>query len=229
MSDEALPPERDLPPPPRWKAAVWTFLFVFLALLPLLGIVVRCAQWAYDEWAFDQESPSYTLVPTVLLALASGAAALLGWGGARKARRVIRGREPVPDYGVAVGLGVLALGGYFASIVGPKAGELIRNANEGAVRGNLGAVRSALSIYYGDLEGAYPEDLRSLTVAGKYMTVIPAANIPVYHRGSARVRAGAPDDTGGWAYNNRLGDANYGSLWVNCTHTDVKGSVWTAY
>lgn len=39
---------------------------------------------------------------------------------------------------------------------------------------NLGALRSALSLYYGDLEGQYPEDITALTVGGKSLTTIPA-------------------------------------------------------
>ena len=127
---------------------------------------------------------------------------------------------------------VVAIIGILAAIAIPKFAELIRKSNEGASKGNLGSIRSALSIYYGDMEGQYPVDLNSLTVNGKYMTAIPKAKVPNWHADSASVnQAAAPvsDSAGGWAYDNIATDSNFGSLWVNCTHTDTKGSIWTAY
>ncbi len=59
---------------------------------------------------------------------------------------------------------VVAIIGILAAIAIPKFAELIRKSNEGASKGNLGAIRSALSIYYGDLEGTYPANVGALTV-----------------------------------------------------------------
>jgi prepilin-type N-terminal cleavage/methylation domain-containing protein len=127
---------------------------------------------------------------------------------------------------------VVAIIGILAAIAIPKFAELIRKSNEGSSKGNLGAVRSALSIYYGDMEGLYPVELISLTQNGKYMASIPKGKAPNYHPDSAAINTGstnAVNDAGGWAYDNVPGDANFGTLWVNCTHTDTKGSVWTTY
>jgi hypothetical protein len=97
-------------------------------------------------------------------------------------------------------------------------------------KGNLGALRSALSIYYGDLEGQYPEDLSALTVGGKYLTSIPAVGPLGIHPASSKSRSGTRlTDEGGWLYNNIPKDANVGNVMINCTHTDVKGSVWAMY
>lgn len=96
--------------------------------------------------------------------------------------------------------------------------------------GHLGALRSALSIYYGDLEGVYPRSLDALTVNGKYLKDIPDAKVPGAHQASSSVLLGkTPDDAGGWLYNNVQGDANVGNVMVNCTHTDYKGSTWVSY
>ena len=126
---------------------------------------------------------------------------------------------------------VVAILGILAAIVIPKFADLVRKSNEGASRGNLGALRSALSIYYGDNEGQYPTDnLASLTVNGKYLTAIPMAKTPNYHPDSATVTTQtSSNDTGGWSYDNTVGDPNFGTVWVNCTHTDTKGNVWTTY
>lgn len=101
----------------------------------------------------------------------------------------------------------------------------------GATKGNLGAIRSSLSIYYGDMEGYYPLTPYALTVSGKYMWKIPKTQKVGPHPDSAHVAYGSvSNDAGGWLYANDPADkANYGTLWVNCTHTDRKGSAWTSY
>jgi len=132
---------------------------------------------------------------------------------------------------------VVAIIGILAAIAIPKFAELIRKSSEGASKGNLGSLRSALSIYYGDMEGQYPVDVSALTIAGKYLTVLPNAKAPNYHADSsvpvladaaAEVTAGATG-AGGWWYIAVQTDANIGAVMVNCTHTDTKGSVWTVY
>src|SRR5882672_7951405 len=75
---------------------------------------------------------------------------------------------------------VVAIIGILAAIAIPKFSQLITKGNEANTKGNLGAIRSALSIYYGDTEGSYPStsDLSGLTNNSKYMTVIPVAKLP---------------------------------------------------
>ena len=127
---------------------------------------------------------------------------------------------------------VVAIIGILAAIAIPKFAELIRKSSEGASKGNLGSLRSALSIYYGDMEGQYPQNASALTVSGKYLTAVPVAKAPNYHVDSSVEATGAMtslDGAGGWWYVNIMTDANVGSILVNCTHTDTKGSVWTVY
>src|SRR3982751_371983 len=75
---------------------------------------------------------------------------------------------------------VVAIIGILAAIAIPKFSQLITKGNEANTKGNLGAIRSALSIYYGDTEGAYPvtSDLSGLTLNSKYMTSVPVAKLP---------------------------------------------------
>jgi type II secretory pathway pseudopilin PulG len=127
---------------------------------------------------------------------------------------------------------VVAIIGILAAIAIPKFAELIRKSGEGASKGNLGALRSAISIYYGDMSGVYPAQLISLTISGKYLSSVPLAKTPNYHADSSSENDGllaAETGTGGWFYNNVFGDGNYGNMIVNCSHTDSKGTVWTAY
>lgn len=119
------------------------------------------------------------------------------------------------------------------SILAVKVTDGIRKAKEGATLGNLGAIRSALSIYYADQGTTFPSTVGSLTVGGQYLKAIPPTSWANYHQDTAVVKEGpgssAIDDSGGWAYDNDPNDADFGKIWVNCTHTDIKGSSWTTY
>src|SRR6185503_6331222 len=69
---------------------------------------------------------------------------------------------------------VVAIIGILAAIAIPKFADLVTKSKEAAVKGTLGALRSAISIYYGDMEGTYPVNLfLGLAVDNKYM---PAVN-----------------------------------------------------
>jgi prepilin-type N-terminal cleavage/methylation domain-containing protein len=127
---------------------------------------------------------------------------------------------------------VVAIIGILAAIAIPKFASLIRKSGEGASKGNLGSIRSSLSIYYGDMEGVYPAQIGALTVAGKYLSTVPVAKVPNYHADSSvEVDAliSAETGAGGWNYDNVTTDANFGSMIVNCSHTDSKGTIWTQY
>jgi len=127
---------------------------------------------------------------------------------------------------------VVAIIGVLAAIAVPKFADLIRKSGEGASRGNLGSLRSALTVYYGDMEGQYPTRLSALTIGGKYLSVIGPSKTPSYHSDTIAEYDALPSaatDTGEWLYDNSVGDANLGSLEINCSHTDTKGLVWTSY
>jgi prepilin-type N-terminal cleavage/methylation domain-containing protein len=132
---------------------------------------------------------------------------------------------------------VVAIIGILAAIAIPKFSQLITKGNEANTKGNLGSLRSALSIYYGDTEGQYPaDDLTSLTSSSKYMTAIPVAKLPAVssyntgHADSAGVtQETTPGDGGGWSYDNTSTDNNWGRILVRCTHSDSRGNLWTSY
>src|SRR6266480_3591085 len=75
---------------------------------------------------------------------------------------------------------VVAIIGILAAVAIPKFADLVTKSKEAAVKGNLGAVRSALSIYYGDMEGVYPSNLSDgLTTNSKYLPVTSMGNFTV--------------------------------------------------
>lgn len=126
---------------------------------------------------------------------------------------------------------VVAILGIVATIAFPRFGAMIRSANEKASQGKLGTLRSALSIYNVDTEGMYPADLTPITQPGsKYLS----GTFSIYtsdHGNSSTVEVLAAKDltadTGTLGYINSGGDA--GAVWVQCTHTDMKGKVWNSY
>ncbi len=224
-----IPPESLSPP--HNNSPWWIALHVVLFLLPLVGLVLAALAAAAVHVGLLLKGSLSAIAPALACAAVAAGA---GWRlklGSRKIRLMALGWEPAaaPSLLRAIGAAAGVLG-ILALVLILKMNELLRSPNEKATRGTLGAIRSALSIYYGDMEGLYPDDMNALTVGGKYLPEMPKAKTPVHHRSSARVLNGPqPDDSGGWYYNNVPLDPNVGSLQVNCTHTDVKGSVWTVY
>lgn len=228
--------EKPAPPPPeqppvssavRWLAGLTAgWLLPNSAALALMAALfffavpfaLVCGFIAHACWSRGQEA----------LALAKGSrlrTVTNGWTGTKTLVPLRHGLGGGISLGLAGVFGWLLM---FAAV--SKFGELTRKGNEGAAKGGLGSIRSALSIYYGDLEGQYPSDLAALTVGGKYLANLPKAKAPHYHRDSSAVRYGkAADDAGGWLFNNITGDADRGTVLINCTHTDTRGSVWTVY
>ena len=137
---------------------------------------------------------------------------------------------------------VVAIIGILAAIAIPQFANLVAKSQEGRCKANLGTIRSALSIYYGDLEGWYPtkpNTLDSLTLNGRYLQVMPSADLPktsnsAGHAATPQVTNAAPVEptVGGWYYNNNtaaLGAGSWGQILVNCVHQDLRASVWSTY
>src|SRR3954470_14169127 len=132
---------------------------------------------------------------------------------------------------------VVAIIGILAAIAIPKFSQLITKGNEANTKENLGAIRSALSIYYGDTEGFYPSDtLTSLTNASKYMNAIPVAKYPSvatfnpgHGDGSTVTGEVTAAEHGGWSYDSTSADPNWGRLLTACAHSDSRGTIWTSY
>lgn len=127
---------------------------------------------------------------------------------------------------------VIAIIGILAAVAVTRFGGVMNNAKEGATRGALSSVRSALEIYYGDNLGHPTDDLSSLTSEARYISSLPIVKLPgTGHPENRHVAVGASTaaavtDIGGWAYVNDPASAAYGTLLVNCTHADAKGRRW---
>lgn len=151
---------------------------------------------------------------------------------------------------------VVAIIGILAAVAVPKFADLVTKSKEASVKGQLGSVRSALSIYYGDTEGSYPSDMfTALTTNNKYMPAVAGQSslgrfaVPAESTsspvnpghtndffanasgsGAVLYAANAVADDGTAALVTDDGSTNHvGEVYVNCTHKDTKGQQWTGY
>jgi prepilin-type N-terminal cleavage/methylation domain-containing protein len=144
---------------------------------------------------------------------------------------------------------VVAIIGILAVVAIPKFADLIRKSEEGATKGNLGTLRSTISIYYSEAEGWFPIPTASgdstvpgslgsiLTMQnGKYIEEIPKVYCPPYHQKDTAITidVSTADESsmpGLWGYKSQNDglERPWGDIWVNCTHTDTKGVLWGMY
>ncbi len=150
----------------------------------------------------------------------------LGW----TAWKVARGERPAAS-GPAMTVGaliVLALGVGGYDLLFRQGGAIfMKGVMQRSIMSDLGSLRSALSIYYGENEGQYPADL-SVFISDKYLPRgIPKAHLE-WHPDSREVLVlgdtGQLTDAGGWAYSR-----SSGTVLINCTHTDVRDRSMSAY
>ena len=134
---------------------------------------------------------------------------------------------------------VVAIIGILAAIAIPKFADLINKSKEGATKGALASVRSAIQVYYGDSEGWFPADNLAVLIAnGKYINSIPQAKLPTTgHADSNTVTAftqstaAVASDGGGWSYvNDPTATGAWGNFAASCIHQDIaKKQTWSAF
>ena len=141
---------------------------------------------------------------------------------------------------------VVAIIGILSAVAIPKFADLLVKSQEGATKGNLGRLRSAISIYYSDMEGYFPmgssasntnnSTLLSTTLVPKYINAIPQAKLRWHqHQNklyihSQQVPHNHDATYGHWAYDGiKPQTTGWGHLWVMCTHTDKNGVHWSTY
>lgn len=153
---------------------------------------------------------------------------------------------------------VVAIIGVLAAVAIPKFADMLEKSREGATKGNLSAIKSAIANYYADQQGTNPGTLDtnsySIIAAEKFPAFIPQyidqlpgvkatgkfpangpnaqgpGKVPAY---SALVFAGglatAPAvNSTGTGYGWRYDKAD-GAFWVNSTMLDMSGKAYTMY
>jgi prepilin-type N-terminal cleavage/methylation domain-containing protein len=135
---------------------------------------------------------------------------------------------------------VVAIIGILAAVAIPRFGTMIKRAKEGATKGNLGVLRSALSMYYGEQEGYYPQangtDSFAPLISKGFIDAVPATKGIVGHPDSTS--PGVEDETTGsvyvpshtcdssaaakWGYSCQS-DRDTAVVYVYCNGNDTKG------
>ncbi|MFH1074681.1 MAG: type II secretion system protein [Candidatus Firestonebacteria bacterium] len=124
---------------------------------------------------------------------------------------------------------VVAIIGILAAVAIPRFAQMLDKSREGATKGNLSAIRSAVSIYYSEKEGVWPADLS--TSFTSYLYPIPPAKAnQLGNVSTVTLAADVPTSAStGWAYVTTAGATYVGNVFCNSTATDTKGSSFTLY
>lgn len=135
---------------------------------------------------------------------------------------------------------VVAIIGILAAVAIPKFADMMRKSREGATKGMLTTLRSAITVYAANSDGTYPMD-RLETLIPNYLEYIPTHRLTHYHVAAAAVKNNNDYgmggmlvmDTGEWLYWNRsdwtLNNKQWGAIWVGCSHTDTQTERITAW
>ncbi|MDR3049656.1 MAG: hypothetical protein LBV16_07485 [Elusimicrobiota bacterium] len=115
---------------------------------------------------------------------------------------------------------------------------VLNAANEKAAKKNLIALRSAVALYYSDNGGSYPSAniVQEISVSQKYINKIPFVRLSDHKKSNAiAIIEGNSDknlDTGGWTYKSDDEKDNTGKrkgdIWLNCSHKNLDGNVWSS-
>ncbi|MFA6317893.1 MAG: hypothetical protein WC943_10780 [Elusimicrobiota bacterium] len=110
--------------------------------------------------------------------------------------------------------------------------DLRRIGAESKARETLLEVRQKLSAFIGQNKGRPPRDIMSFF---RHMGSLPSVSLPPYHpqtTGIANLKSlddPKTADTGGWGYVYNPKSPDFGAFFINCTHTDMKGTAWDSY
>ncbi len=132
---------------------------------------------------------------------------------------------------------VVAILATLAAVAIPKFTLIVEKSREGATKGNLGAIKAAIALYYGNNAGIWPSTLQtgesdylsaylsempSVKVTGVF---IPNPSSPAGCLVTNTVMNGSPTGSGqGWLY-----DSTYGQVYVNSTIHDSQDIAYSYY
>jgi len=130
--------------------------------------------------------------------------------------------------------------GITAALAIPKFMQLANASTETQALADLGSLRAATALYYGDNDAKYPTQLADLVP--KQLPKIPPLKVKdhpqsgevVAYDGSVCSEAGVVDptkiqDTGKWGYVSDPAASCHHTVFVDCVHVDSKGKQWVSY
>lgn len=136
---------------------------------------------------------------------------------------------------------VVAIIGILAAVAIPRFADMLEKAREGATKGNIGAIKSAITIYYGDNEGQWPVSIVPTTGFSRYLEKVPQIKVTHNFAGDGNVFSGSSTEvtlvtvapaghSDHWAYAGVSATTGaQGEVWVNSTCTDTKGVAYSKY
>ena len=125
----------------------------------------------------------------------------------------------------------------------PKFADSVLHAKEGNAKGQLAAIRGALSLYYGDNNGLPPNcaavepnsNVLTNALVPRYLDAIPKVDNALHPATNnvycdANMVDGSDHDGTGWYYDGlQPSDSGAGSVWIACDHESMTGQSWTTY
>src|SRR5258708_38172097 len=132
---------------------------------------------------------------------------------------------------------VVAIIGILAAIAIPRFAQMLEKSREGSTKGNLGSIKSAASIYYGDPQGIWPSPLNSYSgyAFSRYLDNVSPVKVTGAFVANSTSPAGAlvtmtsmssvpTASATGWMY-----DSSLGNVYVNSTVRDSKSIPYSFY
>lgn len=178
-------------------------------------------------------------IPLALLcALPAFGVSWVVWLALRDTWRGLRGRGKHTAASMRDEAGASLLVGAVAAlafaICWPMFSQLMRVSGQGAMKGSLGALRRAVDTYKKAHDGAAPASLEA--ALDKDLPRIPtlwSTSSAGPHKTTSEAivmseRAGTDSGKWGFVVASSTPELN-GLVYIDCTHTDAKGSVWTNY
>lgn len=132
---------------------------------------------------------------------------------------------------------VVAILATLAAIAIPKFTLIVEKSREGATKGNLGSIKAAIALYYGNTAGIWPSTLQTgeNNYLSTYLTEMPSVEVtgvfiantlsPAGCMVTNTVENSAPTGCGqGWLY-----DSTSGHVYVNSTIHDSQDMAYSFY
>jgi hypothetical protein len=216
-------------PPPPSSALLWAWTGVralWIALLPfsvgLLALLAGINEAASGRWMSALKICLFGLAGLALAAVA-GRYTWQVHTRRRQATATALTSEILTSSVLLTGLLLLFL------IVAPYFSGIFRRSGEGAMKNRLADLRGRVSAYRASHGGQAPPSLDDLGEIPKLW----GSYVEVPHKPAAAALVlpdAAPTDSGKWAYVISVASpALTGAVFIDCTHTDFRGSSWTAY
>jgi len=128
---------------------------------------------------------------------------------------------------------VVAIIGILAAIAIPRFAQMLEKSKEGATKGNIGAMKSAAEIYYGNWQGVwwstsaftFSQNLDNVPLVKVTGAFVPGSTNPSGNIVTYAVQNGVPTtDSSGWMY-----DSTGGYVFVNSTTHDSQNMAYSFY